>query len=149
MDQTESRQDQSDASLQRETHWRPPSFHDGKQPFFLQLDGNSRSSLTPQRTWMHMFWEAHGSKIVLFFLYLVVPPHMRIWLVWSMYQAPTDWITRPQCKQIQKTNISPCYNMLLPIFFSDLTPRSISTLCHVSDSFSALYKTWTWFWKNL
>lgn len=103
MDQTESRQDQSDASLQRETHWRPPPFYDGKQPFFPQLDGNSRSSLTPQTTWMHMLLVAHDSKIVLFFLYLVVPPHMRIWLVWSMYQAPTDWITRIHCKQIQET----------------------------------------------
>lgn len=143
MDQTESRQDQSDASLQRETHWRPLPFHDGKQPFFPQLDGNSRSSLTPQRTWMHVLWVAYGSKIVLFFLYLVIPPHMRIWPVWSMYQAPTDWITRLHCKQIQKTKrkIS-LLQLLLPIFFSDLTPRSISTLCHASGSSNAPYKAW-------
>lgn len=145
MDQTESRQDQSDASLQRETHWRPPPFHDGKQPFFPQLDGNSRSSLTPQKTWMHVLLVAYASKNVLFLLYLVPPPHMRIWPVWSMYQAPTDWINVLHCKrkEMRRQSVkSSCYNMLLPIFFSDLTPRSISTLCHVSHSSNAHYKAW-------
>ena len=143
MDQTESRQDQSDASLQRETHWRPPPFHDGKQPFLPQLDGNSRSSLTPQKTWMHMLLVAYASKNVLFLLCLVPPP---IWESGQYGQCIRHLQTGLLCftvSEIRRQSVkSSCYNMLLPIFFSDLTPRSISTVCCVSSSSNAHYKAW-------
>lgn len=44
---------------------------------------------------------------------------------------------------------STCFNILLPIVFSDVTPRSISTLYLVAGSSTALHVAWSWFWKHL